>query len=139
MTLEARILDAVAAGREELVELTARLVGFDTTARTPTDPPRQEADLQAYLGQRLGAAGAAVDIWEPKPADIAGSRQMPPGLGFDGRPQLAARFAGSGGGRSLLLNGHIDVVPSEPRDRWTSDPNQAEVRDGNLYGAARAT
>ena len=134
MTLEARILDAVAAGREELVELTARLVGFDTTARTPSDPPRQEADLQAYLGQRLGAAGAAVDIWEPSPADIAGSRQMPPGLGFDGRPQLAARFAGSGGGRSLLLNGHIDVVPSEPRDRWTSDPNQAEVRDGNLYG-----
>ena len=53
---------------------------------------------------------------------------------FDGRPQLAARFAGPGGGRSLLLNGHIDVVPSEPRDRWTSDPNPAEVRDGNLYG-----
>jgi acetylornithine deacetylase len=47
---------------------------------------------------------------------------------------MAARFAGSGGGRSLLFNGHIDVVPSEPRDRWTSDPNAAEVRDGNLYG-----
>ena len=50
--LEARILDAVAAGRDELVELTTRLIGFDTTARTPDDPPRQEADLQAYLGER---------------------------------------------------------------------------------------
>ena len=116
MTLEARILDAVAAGRDELVELTTRLIGFDTTARAPDDPPRQEADLQTYLGERLSAAGAAVDIWEPDPADIAGSRQMPPGLRFDGRPQLAARFAGAGGGHSLLLNGHIDVVPSEPRD-----------------------
>jgi len=132
--LEARILDAVAAGREELVEVVTRLIGFDTTARTPEDPPRQEADLQAYLGERLSGAGAAVDIWEPAPGDIAGSRQMPPGLRFDGRPQLAARFAGAGGGASLLLNGHIDVVPSEPRDRWTSDPNRAEVRDGNLYG-----
>jgi acetylornithine deacetylase len=47
---------------------------------------------------------------------------------------MVARFAGSGGGRSLLFNGHIDVVPSEPRERWTSDPNAAEVRDGNLYG-----
>jgi acetylornithine deacetylase len=47
---------------------------------------------------------------------------------------MAARSAGAGGGRSLLFNGHIDVVPSEPRDRWASDPNQAEVRDGNLYG-----
>jgi acetylornithine deacetylase len=134
VTLEARILDAVAAGKDELVELTTRLIGFDTTARAPDDPPRQEADLQTYLGERLSAAGAAVDIWEPDPADIAGSRQMPPGLRFDGRPQLAARFTGAGGGQSLLLNGHIDVVPSEPRDRWTSDPNRAEVRDGNLYG-----
>ena len=67
-------------------------------------------------------------------APLAGHPMVPDGFSFDGRPQLAARFAGAGGGRSLLLNGHIDVVPSEPRDRWTSDPNQAEVRDGNLYG-----
>ena len=47
---------------------------------------------------------------------------------------MAARFAGAGGGRSLLFNGHIDVVPSDPRERWTSDPFRAEVRDGKLYG-----
>ena len=45
-----------------------------------------------------------------------------------------ARFAGRGGGRSLLFNGHIDVVSAEPLDRWTSDPFRAEVRDGRLYG-----
>jgi acetylornithine deacetylase len=39
-----------------------------------------------------------------------------------------------GGGRSLLLNGHVDVVTAEPADRWTSDPRRAEVRDGRLYG-----
>ena len=65
MTLEQRILDEVAAGREELVELTSTLIGFDTTAREPDDPARAEADLQAYLGERLSRAGAAVDIWEP--------------------------------------------------------------------------
>jgi len=132
--LEQRILEAIESGREELVELVSRLVAFDTTAREVDDQPRDEADLQAYLGDRLRAAGATVDIWEPLPQDVAGSRQMPPGLTFDGRPQMAASFAGSGGGPSLLLNGHIDVVPSEPRDRWTSDPNRPEVRDGNLYG-----
>jgi len=132
--LEQRILEAIESGREELVELVSRLVAFDTTAREVDDQPRDEADLQAYLGDRLRAAGATVDIWEPLPQDVAGSRQMPPGLTFDGRPQMAASFAGSGGGPSLLLNGHIDVVPSEPRNRWTSDPNRPEVRDGNLYG-----
>ena len=45
-----------------------------------------------------------------------------------------ARFAGAGGGRSLLLNGHIDVVSGEPRERWTDDPNAPVVRDGNLHG-----
>ena len=134
METEQRIVGAIAAGRDELVELVTDLVAFDTTAREPDDPPREEADLQEYLAGRLRAAGAAADVWEPDPADIAGSRQFPAGLDFDGRPQMAARFAGAGGGRSLLFNGHIDVVPSTPRDRWTSDPNSAEVRDGTLYG-----
>src|SRR5439155_4962874 len=98
VTLEQRILYEVAAGREELVELTSTLIGFDTTAREPGDPARAEADLQAYLGERLEGAGAAVEIWEPDPADVAGTRQIPDGLTFDGRPQLAARFAGAGGG-----------------------------------------
>jgi acetylornithine deacetylase len=134
VTLEQRILDAVAAGRDELVEMAAALIAFDTTAREPGDPARDEAALQDHLGARLRAAGATVDVWEPDPADVAGSRQVPAGLDFAGRPQLAAVFPGTGGGRSLLLNGHIDVVPSDPRERWTSDPNAAEVRDGNLYG-----
>src|SRR5262245_42468389 len=121
--------------RERLIELTSALIGFDTTARETADQPaRDEAALQNFLGERLAAAGAEVDVWEPAQDEVSGSRQIPGPLGFAGRPQMAARFAGSGGGHSLLFNGHIDVVPAEPRERWTSDPFAAEVRDGNLYG-----
>ncbi len=134
MTLDKRILDTVADGRDELVELATRLIAFDTTARSPGEPARDEAALQRYLADRLAAAGAAVDLWEPDAGDVSGTRQIPEPVEFAGRPQLAATFPGSGGGRSLLLNGHIDVVPSDPRERWTSDPNRAAVRDGNLYG-----
>ena len=59
---------------------------------------------------------------------------MPDGLDFVGRPQLAARLRGAGGGRSLLLNGHIDAVSAEPVGQWTSHPLRPEVRDGQLYG-----
>jgi acetylornithine deacetylase len=134
---EQGVRDAIRARREDLVELTRRLVAFDTTARTPTDPPRDEAALQAYLADRLRAAGAAVDVWEPAPEDLEGSRQVRGGLSFDGRPQLVATFAG-GDGRRLLLNGHIDVVSAEPRDRWTSDPFEGVVRDGRIYGRGTA-
>ena len=73
-------------------------------------------------------------MFEPDAAALAGRPLVPPGLEFAGRPQLAARVAGSGGGRSLLLNGHIDVVPADEAEGWTSPPFAPEVRDGLLYG-----
>jgi acetylornithine deacetylase len=128
------VCDAIPRRRDDLIELAGALVGFDTTARNPGDPPRQEAELQNYLADRLRAAGATVDVWEPSPHEIEGRPLVPPGLGFEGRPQLVARFAGTGKGRTLLLNGHIDAVSAEPIDRWTSDPFDAQVRGGRLYG-----
>jgi acetylornithine deacetylase len=131
--LEQRVVAAIAGSRAELVELASDLIRFDTTARDARDPARDEAALQAHLAGRLLAAGAEVEVWEPRPEDVRG-RQVPFELDFAGRPQLLARFAGSGGGRSLLLNGHIDVVSGEPKARWTTDPNTPVVRDGKLYG-----
>ena len=114
-------------------------------ARLRADPLRHDGARPGRPGARRGgaagpprasgcaAAGADVDVWEPRPEDVRG-RQVPFELDFDGRPQLVARFAGAGGGRSLLLNGHIDVVSGEPKARWTDDPNTPVVRDGKLYG-----
>jgi acetylornithine deacetylase len=133
---ERRLAEEIEEGADDLVALLGDLIAFDTTARTePDDPARDEAALQEYLAARLERAGAEVDLWEPAGMDVEGSRLAPrDGIGFNGRPQLAARFRGSGGGRALLLNGHVDVVSAEPRERWTSDPHRAEVRDGLLYG-----
>lgn len=131
---ERRVVEEIERGRDELVALASDLIAFDTTARDPDDPPRQERELQEYLGGRLRAAGAEVELFEPDRAEFVGKPLYQPGMGFEGRPQLVARFPGTGGGKSLLLNGHIDAVSVEPREQWTSDPFRAEVRDGNLYG-----
>jgi acetylornithine deacetylase len=131
---ERRVCDAVEERRDELVALASALIGFDTTAREPGDPPRDERALQEHLASRLERAGAEIDLWEPDADALAGKPLVPPGLDFAGRPQLVARRRGSGGGRSLVLDGHIDAVSVEPRERWTSDPFAAEVRDGRLYG-----
>jgi len=135
MTDEQRVLDAIAERSDELVDHLASLIAFDTTSRaTVEEPPRDERSLQEYLAGRLEQRGAAIDLWEPRPEEVAGHPLAPPGIGFAGRPQLAATFAGAGGGRSLMLNGHIDTVSVEPRSAWTSDPHTAAVRDGLLYG-----
>ena len=132
--VERSVCSAIEDRRDELVALASSLVGFDTTAREPGDPPRQEAALQQHLAERLRAAGAEIDLFEPDADALQGRPFVPPGLDFAGRPQLIATRRGSGSGRALLLNGHVDVVSAEPRDAWTSDPFVADVRDGNLYG-----
>src|SRR5947209_11897027 len=132
--IEQQVVQDIAQRRDELVALASALIGFDTTVHALEDPPRDEAALQSYLAERLRAVGAVVDLWEPAAAEVTGTRMTPPGVHFNGRPQLAARLPGAGGGRSLLFNGHVDVVTVEPRAQWRSDPFQAEVRDGKLYG-----
>jgi len=131
---ERRVCTEIEARGDDLISLATTLIAFDTTARNVGDPPRDEAALQEYLAELLRESGATSDLWEPEAEDMQGKPLVPPGLDFVGRPQLIARRAGAGGGRSLLFNGHIDVVSVEPRDAWTSDPFAAQVRDGKLYG-----
>jgi acetylornithine deacetylase len=131
---EQAVCDRIAEGRDQLVALASDLIGFDTTAREVGDPPRDEAALQRYLGERLREAGAEIDLFEPDAELMHGKPLVPPGLDFAGRPQLIATKRGLGDGRSLALNGHIDVVSVEPRGSWTSHPFAAAVRDGRLYG-----
>ncbi|XPS68128.1 Diaminopropionate ammonia-lyase [Ascochyta lentis] len=38
------------------------------------------------------------------------------------------------GGRSLILNGHIDIVPNGPKELWTHDPYSGTIEGDWLYG-----
>ncbi len=136
---ERQIVDEIEGRRDELVQRTSELVRFDTTARNPDDPPRDEVALQNHLARRLRGAGAEVDLWEPSTEEMAGKPLVPPGLGFEGRPQLVARFKGAGGGKSLLFNGHIDAVSVEPIDHWTATRSRPKCGTATSTVAARAT
>ena len=131
---EQRVCDEIALREGDLVELLRDLVRFDTTSHAPGDAPREEAALQGLLAARLRAVGATVDVWEPDVSALAGHPMMPAGFSFAGRPQLAATFAGAGSGRTLLFNGHVDVVSVEPLDRWPHPPFEAVVADGMVHG-----
>ena len=131
---EQRVCDEISRREGDLVELLRDLVRFDTTSHAPGDAPRDEAALQGLLAARLRAVGATVDLWEPDVSALAGHPMVPAGFSFAGRPQLAATFAGAGSGRTLLFNGHVDVVSVEPLDRWPHPPFEAIVADGMVHG-----
>jgi acetylornithine deacetylase len=127
---EQHVADLVASRADELVALLRDLVAFDTTTPAGGD----EAALQSLLAERLARAGATVELREPDPLLVAGHPYVHDGFTFEGRPQLVARFGGSGGGRTLVLNGHIDVVGVEPREEWLHDPCGGVVEDGRVHG-----
>ncbi len=88
--------------------------------------------LAEYLKDRLGAE---VRVWEPSAEALKEYADGPgyyPDRSFEGRPNVSARVKGSGGGRSMLLFGHMDVV--EPSGNWSVGPFDAEIKDGKLYG-----
>jgi acetylornithine deacetylase len=131
---ERAVVEGVARRENDLVDLLRTLIAFDTVTHTAGAPAREEGALQEHLGERLAALGAEVEVTEPDAAIVAGHPQVTEGFSFAGRPQLVARFRGAGGGRALLLNGHVDVVDVTPRDAWSCDPFDATVRDGAVWG-----
>jgi acetylornithine deacetylase len=128
----------IESNSEELVELVRSLVRFDTTSvdLSPgsAHTTNEEADLQAYVGERLSSIGAEVDQWEPDADELADHPMMPPWHHWRGRPLTVGTIRGAGGGRGLVVNGHIDVVDAGERSRWSSPPFDADVRDGRVYG-----
>jgi acetylornithine deacetylase len=133
--LERRVTGEIERRRDELVELLRELVAFDTRAPDHEHDARDEAALQDLVADRMRASGLDVRVWEPAAGELPRSRYpIPASHHFRGRPQLVATASGIGGGRTLLFNGHIDVVSVEPRELWTSDPFVPRVRDGRVYG-----
>jgi acetylornithine deacetylase len=92
----------------------------------------QEAAAQQVVRaelDRLGFVTEATDVPEGIAADpVAGVPQA----SYAGRPNVVGHLT-AGAGPSLLLNGHIDVVPAEP-GLWSTAPFQPVRRDGWLFG-----
>ncbi|MGH3115592.1 MAG: M20/M25/M40 family metallo-hydrolase, partial [Gaiellales bacterium] len=93
-----------------------------------------EEPAQRLVEERLSELGFDVRSVEPDAAALAEHAESGiPLLSYEGRRCLVATLEGAGG-RSLLLNGHVDVVSEEPADRWTKAPFGGEIENGRLYG-----
>jgi acetylornithine deacetylase len=132
-----RIHAAVQRRRDEILAWTLDLLRFPSENRPPAG---SEAAAQDFLARQCRTLGWIVD--SSRPSDVPGAaghkywlagREYPPG-----RCNVAARWKGTGGGRSLLFSGHADVAPYEP-DNWkVCRPYEPRVLDGRLYGRGSA-
>lgn len=81
------------------------------------NPPGDCVDAITYVKRPFEEAGFEFEILEGDPT----------------RPNLVAKY-GPSGGKQLLVNSHVDVVPIGERSAWKYDPFGAEVVDGKVYG-----
>ena len=93
-----------------------------------------EANVQAYVHRHLETSGLATESWDLDDGIRALPNAGDSGVPFAGRPNVTGARAGMGGGRSLILNGHIDVVSPEPVSAWTHAPWGAEIVGDRMYG-----
>jgi acetylornithine deacetylase len=119
---------AVAAETEWMVALLQRLVAAPTTLG-------HEEEGQAVLHDAFAACGLEpVDVPLDAEALRAHAHHSPFSWPVEGKRNVVATWAGTGGGRSLILNGHVDVVPPANEALWASPPFQPRVDGDWLYG-----
>lgn len=105
------------AVEDEVVELCRDLIRIpsvnDGTGRGPG-----EREAAEYVAAKLEEVGLEAQLFESAP----------------NRTSVVARMEGVDTSRpALLIHGHLDVVPAEPKE-WTYDPFAAEVADGCIWG-----
>ena len=99
-----------AVSRDDMLSLAGELIKIPSFKT-------QETAVARFLGDFLGQRGYQVQLQEVEP----------------GRFQTIAVLNGSGGGKSLMFNGHIDINPLA--QEWKRDPWTPTVDGDRLYGA----
>ena len=132
INVEERVLLNIEESKKEIIKFLQDMI------RIPS-PVGDEHDIQMFVVDNLKAMGLEVDVWEP---DVEEVKKYPdfvsyPVLeerGFKDRPVAVGTLKGAGEGRSLMLQGHLDVMPTGSLEAWAHDPWSGVIEGDRMYG-----
>ena len=119
-----KVLEMIDGMHDEIVDATSKLVRIRSV--NPGYPGSNyeeelggETEVCRFLEKLYNEMGLDTQMWEVD----------------KDRGNVAGVWKGTGGGRSLIHNGHVDTVPTGQVDAWKSgDPFSGKVIDGRIYG-----
>lgn len=116
--------------KEDIINFLRELIKF------PSITNDEGSEVQNFIMKKLKELDFNVDIWEPDIEELKKHPGFAPvkNESYKNRPNLVGVHKGLGGGRSLVLNGHIDVVPVEDSSKWSHDPWGGEIKEGKIFG-----
>src|SRR5258705_3713360 len=124
-----KLIDGVEAGLDAQLAPTRDFVAIPSTRRA-------EGPCQDMIGDLLRQRGYEVDDWHIDVEDLKDLRGFGP-IEHDlsrARSVVGTSRPTSNVGRSLILQGHCDVVPVGPLDMWETPPFSPVIKDGRMYG-----
>src|SRR5882724_1673890 len=127
--IKRKILDAVDAGFDAQLATTRDFVAIPSTRGA-------EGPCQDMIGDLLRQRGYEVDDWHIDVEDLKDLRGFGP-IEHDfsrARTVVGTYRPANNAGKSLILQGHCDVVPVGPLDMWETPPFSPVVKDGKMYG-----
>ena len=130
MSSDARrnVLQQIDSNRDRSIKFLQQMVAIPSVTG-------DEGKIQKFLAEYLTGMGLHVDMWESDWEQLKRHPgYIPVDRGYAGRPNIVATWKGSGGGRSLLFNGHTDVIPVGNGEGWSDDPWSASIKEGRIYG-----
>ncbi|MET3289813.1 UNVERIFIED_CONTAM: acetylornithine deacetylase/succinyl-diaminopimelate desuccinylase family protein [Brevibacillus sp. OAP136] len=106
--------------QQHIVELLQEMIRYKSVNPQFIDNPSESENdkLQDFLEDYLLSMGLDVDKWDV----------------YEGQPNIVATVKGKSRDNTLILNGHVDVVPAGALNRWSFDPWGGAIQDGKLYG-----
>lgn len=124
-----RITDSVDAAFDRQLEFTAELVRHPSL-RTA------ESSAQDVIFAELQSRGLVMDRWTLDGEALSAHVGYGPStVAFEDLTNVVGTYTPpQEKGRSLILNGHIDVVPTGPEEMWERSPWDAVMKDGWMYG-----
>ena len=95
-----------------------------------------EAAVQRLVAAEARSLGCSVEMVRYRPGDVPMVGEFASARAIDAgeRESVVARFAGTGGGRSLIFFAHPDGEPVAGTERWKRDPFAGIVDGGRIHG-----
>lgn len=135
---ETSVIQLIDQNQSEVVAFLQQLIRYKTL--TPRSGEVAEGGdykaLQGDVSSLLTSMGFSVESWEVIPKELHDF----PGSGINknrdlsNMPIVLGELKGNGEGRSLILNGHYDVVPTGEITNWKHNPFEAILEDGKIFG-----
>ncbi len=127
-TIVNKVFLAVDALENEMLDNIMSLVNIPSITGDEARAQEFMAGLYEDLGLKTEKVHPDIEEVKDHPAFIA------TGESYENRFNVVGTLPGDDNKKSLIINGHIDVVAPDPIESWKTDPFKAVIKDHKIYG-----